>query len=624
MAKEVVGLEIQVTGNANASVKTFREEIVAAKKELDGAVQKFGELSPEAVEAAQKVKGLTDQFTPLRSQLREANNNLQLVVDKFGVGSKEAAKAAREVARLKDSIGDAKALSDAFNPDRKFQALSGVISGVAGGFAAMQGAIALTGTQSEELEQQLLKVQGALALSQGINSILEMKDSFIVLTNVVKTSVVGAFTALRAAIGATGIGLLVIALGTIVVNFDKIKKAVTDTFPALNNMSGLLDRLMQIIKGVGNAALEFLVAPFKAIGQAIDGDFSGALDTLKAGLDFSKNYNKGVQDEITAQNLAADKERFANMIAAQEQEVAVLKARGRSTVALERQILDEKFQLYREDAEKIKELQQERRIFEATVARQSEEDAKKRAEKAAQEKQKRDEQAKKDQERRDAMVRAGFLEPRDEEALVAQREKLYQQGVENANRQVNLDITTNQQKKQIEANDAAARLAIAQAEADGKIALIDQIANVSNAAADLVGRNTAVGKALAIATTTIDTYLGAQKAYTSQLVPGDPSSPIRAALAAGAAVIAGLARVKAIVAVKVPAAGAAVSTPSVQANAGAPIASNFTQARTVTLDSNSINQLGDKSNIRAYVLDQDIKDNDRRNQRIERASVLGG
>ena len=153
---------------------------------------------------------------------------------------------------------------------------------------------------------------------------------------------------------------------------------------------------------------------------------------------------------------------------------------------------------------------------------------------------------------------------------------------------------------------------------------MDQIANVSNAAADLVGRNTAVGKALAIATTTIDTYLGAQKAYTSQLVPGDPSSPIRAALAAGAAVIAGLARVKAIVAVKVPAAGAAVSTPSVQANAGAPIASNFTQARTVSLDSNSINQLGDKSNIRAYVLDQDIKDNDRRNQRIERASILGG
>lgn len=72
------------------------------------------------------------------------------------------------------------------------------------------------------------------------------------------------------------------------------------------------------------------------------------------------------------------------------------------------------------------------------------------------------------------------------------------------------------------------------------------------AVASLVGENTAAGKAAAIAATTIDTYLGAQKAYTSQLIPGDPSSPIRAAIAAGVAVAGGIANVAAIVKTKTP------------------------------------------------------------------------
>lgn len=86
------------------------------------------------------------------------------------------------------------------------------------------------------------------------------------------------------------------------------------------------------------------------------------------------------------------------------------------------------------------------------------------------------------------------------------------------------------------------------------------------AVSQLVGENTAAGKAAAIAATTIDTYLGAQKAYTSQLIPGDPSSPIRAAIAAGVAVAGGLANVAAIVKTKTPGTskggGGGGSTPS--------------------------------------------------------------
>ncbi len=110
------------------------------------------------------IQGNADEVVgSLRSQLRQAQAEVATLSDKFGVTSKEATEAAKRAAELKDRIGDAKALTDAFNPDAKFKALSSSLAGVAGGFAAVQGGMALFGTQSKEVEQTLLKVQSAMA-----------------------------------------------------------------------------------------------------------------------------------------------------------------------------------------------------------------------------------------------------------------------------------------------------------------------------------------------------------------------------------------------------------------------------------------------------------------------------
>jgi hypothetical protein len=53
-------------------------------------------------------------------------------------------------------------------------------------------------------------------------------------------------------------------------------------------------------------------------------------------------------------------------------------------------------------------------------------------------------------------------------------------------------------------------------------------------------------KAFATVSAIIDTYLAAQKAFTSQIIPGDPSSLFRAQVAAGVAIAVGLARVAVI------------------------------------------------------------------------------
>jgi len=149
----------------------------------------------------------------LKSQLREAQAEVAKLSEQFGATSREAANAAKRAAELKDQIEDAKALTDAFNPDAKFKAVSAALGGVASGFAAYQGALGLVGVESKAVEEQLLKVQSAMALAEGINGVTSSIDSFKNLGAVIKNNVVAAFTTLKGAIIATGIGALVVTIG---------------------------------------------------------------------------------------------------------------------------------------------------------------------------------------------------------------------------------------------------------------------------------------------------------------------------------------------------------------------------------------------------------------------------
>jgi len=90
-------------------------------------------------------------------------------------------------------------------------------------------------------------------------------------------------------------------------------------------------------------------------------------------------------------------------------------------------------------------------------------------------------------------------------------------------------------------------------EEKSKLEALDNIGKGIMAASEIAGKNTGVGKALAVAGTLVSTYSAAQKAYESQLIPGDPTSKARAIIAATSATIAGLANVRAIMSVKSPA-----------------------------------------------------------------------
>ena len=165
---------------------------------------------------------IQDNSKSLKTQYKEAVAELQKMSTQYGETSKEAIKAAKAAADLKDQIAFSKDLVDAFNPDAKFKAVEGAVNGVMNGFQAFTGGMALLGIESDKVEEALLKVQSVMALTQGINGLMEAGDSFKQLGAAAKSALSG----IKAGVAATGIGLLLIAVGTLYAYWDDIKEAV--------------------------------------------------------------------------------------------------------------------------------------------------------------------------------------------------------------------------------------------------------------------------------------------------------------------------------------------------------------------------------------------------------------
>lgn len=240
-------IEIEIKDNVNVTTDHFEDlndEIKAVKKQADDLSKSF-ESNGDAIEKS---------FKPLKTQFREAQQQVAELSEKFGATSKQAIEAAKRAAELKDAIGDAKDLTDAFNPDAKFNALSNSIGGALNGFQAFEGTLGLIGVESEDLQKTLLKVQSAMALSQGLQGLMEAKDSFIQLGAVIKTQVVSAFATLKGAIIATGLGALAVAVGYLIVKWQEYNDAIEESENRQKKLNEEQQKSLDLINKIADAS----------------------------------------------------------------------------------------------------------------------------------------------------------------------------------------------------------------------------------------------------------------------------------------------------------------------------------------------------------------------------------
>jgi colicin import membrane protein len=182
-------------------------------------------------------------FKSMKAEIRELTVAAQQAVMQFGEFSPEAIRAEKALAAARDRMDDFNDRVAAVNPD-KFAQINTVVSGVARGFQAAQGAMALFGNQSEELEKTMVKLQGAMALAEGLEGLGKVQQQFGAIAKNIKGNVMNAFKALGN-MSTLAFGAIGVALTLIIANFDTLKKAVMSLIPGLGSMVKFVGGLVQ-------------------------------------------------------------------------------------------------------------------------------------------------------------------------------------------------------------------------------------------------------------------------------------------------------------------------------------------------------------------------------------------
>ena len=218
-----------------------------AKKAIDNQAKAIDNLGKSGKTLTGQLKGLKQELANLEiagQEGTEAFNQLLIAA-----------------AKLEDQIGDTRArvkilASDTF----KFDAAVGATQALASGFEVAQGAAALFGSESEDLQKAIVKITAATAVANGVNqlaAIIKEENSFKtgVLT-VAETAYgiavgksTGALKLLRLALAATGVGLLVFGLVALVENFDKVKDAIFGTSDSTRALAATFDDSKKAIEG---------------------------------------------------------------------------------------------------------------------------------------------------------------------------------------------------------------------------------------------------------------------------------------------------------------------------------------------------------------------------------------
>lgn len=155
-----------------------------AMKQARRAVDEVKESLSDIGKHKHKFEEIANSGKPLQAELAKIKKLLGEMKFQGLEGTEEFQQITRLAGEMADAIADANAQVKYFANDTK--TLSTVVEGfqaVAGAISVAQGALALFGADNERLEQTLKKVQGAIALVNGVQTIANAlnKDSNLIM-----------------------------------------------------------------------------------------------------------------------------------------------------------------------------------------------------------------------------------------------------------------------------------------------------------------------------------------------------------------------------------------------------------------------------------------------------------
>ena len=523
------------------------------------------------------------------------------------------------------------------------QKLGGALGGVTAGFELGQGVMGAFGAESEQLEKALLKVQSAMAISQGLQGFKEAIPSFTALKN----SAVAAFQGMTTAgkvFMTTGIGVLIAALGILIAKWDDVKSSLT---PAITQSKRFETSTRESAEAARYALENFdeYERTLKRLGYTEEQiaskrkqRFKDAIEQTKKEIAASKKIYESQKENLKTVAIfdalglnATGRALFGDEEEAKAQRKRVADLREQLT-----KVKNDEYEFRQQQKEAAKEKKEQEKEEKQAANDKANEAAQKRKDELAQ-------LAQYNREATDLFKSEYATQVRDineKYAIQIALAKKYNKDTVDLEKAKNkeledlqltqVDLTRGgleqmqiatiksiKTTKEFQEQQKAGLVGVAEvreriyqrekqldeAKKKAQEDALTATASTLGQIAELFGKQTAAGKAAAIAEATINTFLSAQKAYTSTV--GIPVvGPVLAPINAGLAIAAGIKNIKAIT---------AVQTPDGSGGGGGNISNNFSGGAAQTpsfnvVGNSGMNQLAQiqQTPVQAYVVSGEV------------------
>jgi len=331
-------INVNIKNNADKTAKDFDN----LNDSLDETAKANEQVNESFDTGATFAKRYGDAIEPLTTRMGEAEDRLYELALAGDTASQEYQELLTKVGEYrKVQIQTDLAVDGAATT--MTQKLGSALNGATSGFAATQGAMALFGDENQALEESLLKVQSALAIQQGVQGLTEAYRELSIGSKLAAagqaafTFVTGGATTglklFRAALISTGVGALVVGIGLLVANFDKVKEVLTDVNKGFKE-GGLLTKALMISFAPLIATVKVFQKGLKALGIAQGKN----AEQEKADAKRREEEAKADEDRWNDKKDRLNKEYELKRKLAQK-EIALAKAKGEETREAERKII---------------------------------------------------------------------------------------------------------------------------------------------------------------------------------------------------------------------------------------------------------------------------------------------
>lgn len=391
------------------------DEINTELKEMDASIGNF----------QRNVGNYASGFKNARQELAA----LKTEMDNAEVGSERYNQAFSRAAEITHNLQERQEMLkySAADVGTQLSNVAGIASGLMGGFNALQGVLALTGNKSEELQETMMKLQAGIAIVQGLkglegmtkkmSGLVEGLTTMIFKTNETTTAVAAETTAIGAntvaqeantvatgaatvatkafqkALVATGIGAIIVLIGSLIAHWEDLKDMIGLSNEKLEQFSGVMDKVKTVLGGVANVIMQSFIAAVKnaitvvttlgevtknvltfqfgkAAEAAKDG-FKKIAENTKKGWDIVNNYQEGaaraaakIQEKRTAEALKRSAEELNETIKDNEAKYGSDWKYTQDGKKLYDQYYAAKLKAYKKDSKEFKDAQREMWAYE--------------------------------------------------------------------------------------------------------------------------------------------------------------------------------------------------------------------------------------------------------------------